>query len=220
MRGRGRPVALVLDDETVTRNPGADLDKQTLKVADCQKWWLQQVHRANLTPECERSFRLDAQDICNTVSSLRTFSQSENREVRHAASNAVWSSFRCSSHEVQRLFCKAVMTDLFKVPAIKESLKACCRQIRYVFRALEDRELQDVIMILMCRLLHPAEWQHLAVDTESELKAVLEILLAASSKYDLNAVATLQKRQTFLIQHDPSNRQIELIDDLLFVCAH
>eukprot|EP00439_Symbiodinium_sp_Y106_P058578 s5077_g8.t1 len=112
------------------------------------------------------------------------------------------------------------MTDLFKFPAIKECLQACCRQIRYVFRALEDRELQDVIMVLMCFLLHPDERLDLEIELESELKAVLEILLAASSKYDVNAVATLQKWQTFLIQHDPSNRQIELIDDLLFVCVH
>ena len=53
----------------------------------------------------------------NAVSSLRTFSQSENHQVRHAASTAVWSSFRCSSQEMQRLFCKAVMTDLIKFPA-------------------------------------------------------------------------------------------------------
>ena len=75
-------------------------------------------------------------------------------------------------------------------------------------------------MVLMCFLLHRVERQDLEIEIESELKAVLENLLAASSTYDVNAVATLQKRQPFLIQHDPSNRQIELIDDLLFVCVH
>ena len=144
------------------------------------------------------------------------FSQSEENQLRHAASHAVWSSFRCSSRDVQRLICEAVM-DRLKRPASKECLRASCRQIRYVFRALEDRELQEVILFLMCWLLHPFEWQD--PETQNELKAVLEILLATSSKYDGNAAATLNRRQTLLIQQDPSNRQIELLEDLLVACV-
>ena len=102
-------------------------------------------------------------------------------------------------------------------PLLSASLKFRFSRASVCLAGMQALEKISSRFMLADFKFHPAEYQNLDIEVESE-QPCLRSCWRLQANVILNAVATLQKRQTFLIQHDPSNRQIELIA-FVRVCA-
>ena len=111
------------------------------------------------------------------------------------------------------------MLDEVRHPPRRDRLWSSIRHVRYVFRALEERELDELIGRMLFWLLHERQDDP---QTRAELKSALEILLTAPhlpSPVFMHAVFELDKRYKLSMQRDAADEQIQMYEDLLFACV-